>query len=119
MPEGSGRNGEVFPLPRYLMCSKSEPPFNTILQQLAGSGCPMIGSSYYYIRADSAGHCLCRLTPTPGPVLFHEILDPRDLGIADDEIRDAICSGTHPFTLPGLYAISAGIAKKLQARGAK
>jgi hypothetical protein len=114
------RNTGAVPLPpRYIMLNKSEPPYDLILKQLEHSRSPMIGSSYYYIRAGYEWRCICRITPGHGPVLFHEILDPGHEGISDEDIREAIEQDTHFFTLPGFYGISEGIEKKLRAAGVK
>jgi hypothetical protein len=101
--------------PRYIMLNKSEPPYDLIIRQLQNSQSPMIGSSYYYIRAGYEWRCLCRLSPSSGPVMFHEILDPGDNGISDKDIREAIDQDTHFFTVPGFHRISVEIEKKLQA----
>ncbi|MCX6690512.1 MAG: hypothetical protein NTW33_00325 [Methanoregula sp.] len=110
------KNTCAVPLPpRYIVLSKSEPPYDLILEQLENSKSPMIGSSYYYIRAGYGWRCLCRIRPTCGPVLYHEILDPGHGGVSDEDIREAIEQDTHFFTLPGFYCISVGIEKKLRA----
>jgi len=110
------KNTGAIPLPpRYIMLNKSEPPYDLILKQLQNSQSPMIGSSYYYIRAGYAWCCLCRITPSKGPVLFHEILDTGQDGISDEDLREAIEQDTHSLTLPGFYGISLKIEKKLQA----
>lgn len=110
------RNAHEIPLPpRYIMLSKSEPPYDMILNQLQGAQNPKIGSSYYYIRAGYEWRCLCRITPSSGPVIFHEILESGEYGISDDDIREAIDTDTRSFTLPGFYSISVEIEKKLQA----
>ena len=109
------KTGAVPLPPRYIMLNKSEPPYDLILKQLQNSQSPMIGSSYYYIRAGYDWRCLCRITPSSGPVLFHEILDPGQDGISDKDIREAIDQDTRFFTLPGFYQISVEIKKKLQA----
>lgn len=119
MPDGKKNTGAVPLPPRYIMLNKSEPPYDLILKQLQNSRSPMIGLSYYYIRAGYAWHCVCRLTPSHGPVLFHEILDAGQYGISDDDIREAIEQDIRFFTLPGFYSISAEIEKKLQAAGVK
>lgn len=113
------KNTGTVPLPpRYIMLNKSEPPYDLILNQLQASRSPMIGSSYYYIRAGYEWRCLCRITSS-GPVLFHEILDPGQDGISDEDIREAIEEDTRFFTLPGFYCISGKIEKKLQAASVK
>ena len=110
------KNTSAVPLPPwYIMLNKSEPPYDLILKQLQNSQSPMIGLSYYYIRAGYEWRCLCRITPSSGPVLFHEILDPGQDGISDDDIREAIEQDTRFFTLPGFYCISMEIEKKLLA----
>ena len=113
---GGKKNTDAVPLPPwYIMLNKSEPPYDLILKQLQNSQSSMIGSSYYYIRAGCEWRCLCRITPSSGLVLFHEILDPKQDGISDKDIRDAIERDTRFFTLPGFYCISVEIEKKLQA----
>jgi hypothetical protein len=114
MSNGMKNTGAVPLPPRYIMLNKSEPPNDLILKQLQKAQSPMIGSSYYYIRAGYEWRCLCRLTPSRGPVLFHEILDPGQDGISDEDIREAIDPDTRSFTLPGFYRISAEIEKKLR-----
>jgi hypothetical protein len=115
MSDGKKKTG-AFPLPpRYIMFNKSEPPYDLILKQLQNAQSPMIGSSYYYIRAGYEWRCLCRITPSSGPVLFHEILNPGQDGISEEDIREAIDQDTHSFTFPGFHRISVEIEKKLQA----
>jgi hypothetical protein len=114
MPEGKKNTGAVPLPPRYIMLNKSEPPYDLVLKQLQESRSPMIGSSYYYIRAGYAWRCVCRISPGSGPVLFHEILDPGQNGISDEDIREAIAADTRFFTLPGFYSISVKIEKKLR-----
>jgi len=110
------KNTCTIPLPpKYIMFNKSEPPYDLILKQLQNAQSPMTGSSYYYIRAGYEWRCVCRITPTCGPVLFHEILEPGQDGISDEDIREAIEKDTHFFTLPGFYCISGEIEKKLRA----
>ena len=110
------KNNSAVPLPpKYIMFNKSEPPYDLILKQLQNAQSPMIGSSYYYIRAGYQWRCLCRITPSSGSVLFHEILDPGQDGISDEDIREAIEQDTRFFTLPGFYCISVVIKKKMQA----
>ena len=115
MSAGKKNTGAVSLPPRYIMLNKSEPPYNLILKQFQNAQSPMIGSSYYYIRAGYQWRCLCRITPSSGPVLFHEILNPGQDGISDEDIREAIEQDTRFFTLPGFYCISVVIKKKLQA----
>jgi len=113
---GKKNTGTVPLPPRYIMLNKSEPPYDLILKQLQNARSPMIGSSYYYIRAGYEWRCLCRIAPSGDPVLFHEILDPGQYGISDEDIREAIEQDTRFFfTLPGFYCISGAIEKKLQA----
>lgn len=116
MSDGKKNTGAVPLPPRYIMLNKSEPPYDLILRQLQKSQNPMIGSSYYYIRAGYEWRCICRIAPSSGPVLFHEILDPGQDGISDEDIREAIEQDTgFFFTLPGFYRISEVIEKKLLA----
>jgi hypothetical protein len=119
MSVGKKNTGAARLPPRYIMLNKSEPPYDLILKQLQNSQSPMIGSSYYYIRAGYEWRCLCRITPSSGQVLFHEILDTGQDGISDADIREAIDRDTRFFTLPGFYKISVEIEKKLQAAYAK
>lgn len=115
MSDGKKNTGTVPLPPRYIMLNKSEPPYDLILKQLQDSRSPVIGSSYYYIRAGYEWRCVCRITTSHGPVMFHEILDPGQDGISDEDIRGAIEQDTRFFTLPGFFGISAGIEKKLRA----
>jgi hypothetical protein len=115
MSDGKKNTGAIPLPPRYIMLNKSEPPYDLILKQLQDSQSPIIGSSYYYIRAGSEWRCVCRLTPSRGPVLFHEILDTGLDGISDEDIREAIEQDARFFTLPGFYHMSVEIEKKLQA----
>jgi hypothetical protein len=48
-------------------------------------------------------------------VLFHEILDPGQDGISDEDIRDAIEQDTRSFMLLGFFCISVEIEKKLRS----
>lgn len=119
MSDSKNDTGAVPLPPRYIMLNKSEPPYDLILKQLQESRSPMIGSSYYYIRAGYEWRCLCRISQGKGPVLFHEILDPGQDGISDEDIREAIEQDTRFFTLTGFYCISVEITKKLQAASVK
>ena len=64
MSNGMKNTGAVPLPPRYIMLNKSEPPYDLILKQLQKAQSPMIGSSYYYIRAGYEWRCLCRITPS-------------------------------------------------------
>ncbi|MFA4876395.1 MAG: hypothetical protein WC586_03205 [Methanoregula sp.] len=115
MSAGKKNTGAVPLPPRYILLNTSEPPYDLILKQLQNAKRPMIGSSYYYIRAGYEWRCLCRITQKSGTVLVHEILNPGQDGISDDDIREAIDQDKHFFTLPGFYGISVEIEQKLQA----
>ncbi|WP_321504264.1 hypothetical protein [uncultured Methanoregula sp.] len=119
MSEGKKNTGAVPLPPRYIMLNKSEPPYDMILKQLQTTKSPVIGQSYYYIRAGYEWRCLCRITPSSGSVLFHEILDPGQNGISDEDIHEAIEQDKRFFTLPGFYCISVEIEKKLKSAGVK
>jgi len=103
------------PVPRYINPDHSAPDYDAIIEQLLNCQTSMIGSSYYYIRADENICALCRIIPGGGKVFFHEIVKHEQHGISEDEILESIQQDPGLFTLPGHYHISPHVESKLRA----
>jgi hypothetical protein len=113
MPKAKKITG-MAPLPQYIMPDKSEPPYETILEQLQDYHNSMIGSSYYYIRAADDRHCLCRIMYGGGRIFFHELVDHEKHGISTEDIEESVKCDTGSLTLPGYHLISPHIEQKLR-----
>jgi hypothetical protein len=99
---------------QYFMITRSEPQYDLIKNQLLdqSTACPL-GSSYYFIRSDGENGCICRLKPANGAAIFYEILDHRNEGISDDEIREAASSPSRETPLAGYYYLTPAMEKKI------
>ncbi len=104
----------IAPLPHYAMPDASIPPYELILEQVQKFDHCLIGSSYYYLKADDNNCCLCRVVHGGGKIFFHELVDHRKHGISHDDIRDAVRMGSGSFSLEGYYPISPHIEQKLR-----
>lgn len=104
----------IAPLPYYAMPDKSEPPYELILEQLQDYQHSLIGSSYFYIRADEDRCCLFRIVYGGGKVFFHERIDHQKHGISDEDIEESVSKDTGLLSLPGCYLISPHIENKLR-----
>jgi hypothetical protein len=104
----------VAPLPQYIMPDESEPEYELILEQLQDYRNSLIGSSFYYIRADDERSCLCRIVHGSGKVFFHEVVDHHKHGISDEDIEESVRRDTGSFTLPGYHSISPHVEQKLR-----
>jgi hypothetical protein len=113
MPKAKKITG-MAPLPQYIMPDESEPDYELILEQLHNYRKSLIGSSYYYIRANDERCCLCRIVHGGGKMFFHEMVDHRKHGISDEDIEESVKLDTGSFTLPGHYHISPHIETKLR-----
>jgi hypothetical protein len=102
------------PLPQYIMPDGSEPEYELILEQLQNYRKSLIGSSYYYIRADEDRCCLCRIVHGGGKIFFHELVDHHKHGISDADIEESVKQDTGVFTLPGYYPVSPHVEQKLR-----
>ena len=90
------------------------PDFNEMMRQLQEFPRSLIGLSYYYLRKDEDRISLCRILPSAGSIFFHEVVDHRNQGIAEDDLEDAIDTDTGRYSLAGYYPISAQIETKLR-----
>jgi hypothetical protein len=108
-------HGGIDPLPRYVMPDASVPAYTEILEQLQEYQRSLIGSSYYYIRAEHERLSLCRIVPGAGKVFFHEIVSHEDYGISDDDIEEAVNEDPGRFSINGYHPISDHIEAKLRA----
>jgi hypothetical protein len=106
--------GGIGPLPRYVMPDASIPAYDEILKQLQEYHRSLIGSSYYYIRADNENVSLCRILPGAEKIFFHEVVEHEKYGISDDDIEHAVRQDTGQFSLEGYHPISAHIESKLR-----
>lgn len=106
--------GGIEPLPRYVMPDNSVPEYDEILEQLQDYHRSLIGSSYYYIRAENDRISLCRIVPGAGKIFFHEVVDHEKHGISSDDLEEAITQDAGSFSTPGYYQISSHIETKLQ-----
>lgn len=106
--------GGVSPLPHYAMPDGSIPPYEQILEQVQDHTSYLIGSSYFYIRADDRQCNLCRIIHGGGKIFFHEFVDHEKHGISEDDINEAVRLGTGAFAIPYYYPISPHIEKKLR-----
>jgi hypothetical protein len=106
--------GGIEPLPRYIMPDTSVPAYDEILEQLQEYHRSLIGSSYYYIRAENERISLCRIVPGAGKIFFHEVVDHEKHGISEDDIEEAVNMDTGSFSVAGYYPISAHIESKLR-----
>jgi hypothetical protein len=104
----------IAPLPHYAMPDGLIPPYELILEKVQDYDNYLIGSSYYYIKADDK-HCyLCRIVHGGGKIFFHELVDHENHGISEDDIAEAVRLGTGSFSLPDYYPISPHIEQKLR-----
>ncbi len=99
---------------QYFMITRSEPQYDQIKNQLLDkcNSCPL-GSSYYFIRSDGENVCICRIKPANGAAIFYEILDHRNEGISDDEIREAAAVPSRETPLAGYYYLTPAMEKKI------
>lgn len=104
----------IEPLPHYVMPDGSAPAYEEIMEQLQEYQRSLIGSSYYYIRADDRQCSLCRILPGGGKIFFHEVVDHEKYGITDEEIELAVSRDTDQFSVEGCHPISAHIESKLR-----
>lgn len=74
----------------------------------------LIGSSFYFIRADQPSPALCRLIYGGGRLYSTEILDHEQHGISDEDIEEAIKHDRESMNIPGHHHISPHIEKKLR-----
>jgi hypothetical protein len=100
--------------PQYYIINQSEPQYELIKTQLLGPSSHPIGSSHYFIRAGRDNACVCRIKAGNGTVLFYEILNHRQEGITDDDIREAVCRPSGASPLPGYFYITPEIQEKLE-----
>jgi hypothetical protein len=101
--------------PQYHLIAGSEPQYELIKKYLLdASPCP-IGSPHFIIRAGADTGCICRIRAGNNTVLFYEIIDHRQEGISDGEIRDAVARPSGASPLPGYYYITPEIERKLAA----
>lgn len=113
MPKVKKMSG-IQALPRYIMPDASPPDYEAILAQLQEYHSSLVGSSYFYIRADDMAPMLCRIVYGGGKIYFHEVVDHEKHSISEDDIEDAIRLDTGALTLPGHYLISPHIEMKLR-----
>lgn len=104
----------IAPLPHYAMPDKSEPPYERILEQLQDCPNALIGSSYYYVRADEERCYLYRIIHGGGRIFFHEQVDYRKHGIDDEDIEESMRLGSGSFDSSGYYPISPHLEQKLR-----
>lgn len=104
----------IEPLPRYIRPDASVPEYDELIEQLQEYHHSLIGSSYYYIRAENDILFLCRILPGAGKLFFHEIIDHDNHGISDDDLEEAINLDTGSLSTPGCYQISPHIETKLR-----
>lgn len=104
----------IDPLPHYTMPGGAIPPYEQILKQVRNYDNCLIGSSYFYIRADDRGCWLCRIIHGGGGIFFHEIVDFENHAVSEDDIREAVRLGTGSFSIPDYYPISPHIEQKLR-----
>jgi hypothetical protein len=104
----------IEPLPRYIRPDASVPEYDELIEQLQEYHRSLIGSSYYYIRAENDILFLCRILPGAGKLFFHEIIDHDNHGISDDDLEEAINLDTGSLSTPGCYQISPHIETKLR-----
>jgi len=102
------------PLPQYIMPDGSEPEYERILEQLQNYQNSLIGSSYYYVRADEENCSLCRIVHGGGKIYFHELVDHRKHGISDEDLEESVRQDTGSFSLSGYYPVSPLIEQKLR-----
>lgn len=103
------------PLPRYAMPNESEPEYDLILEELHKDRHSQVGRAFFYIKSDEDGCALCRIMHGGGKIYFHEIIDHRKHGIADEDIELSARMDPQAFALPGHYHISPLVEKKLRA----
>jgi len=96
------------------MPDTSVPEYDEILEQLQEYHRSLIGSSYYYIRAENDRISLCRIVPGAGKIFFHEIVDHDKHGISDDDLEEAVSQDTGSFSTPGYFPVSSHIETKLR-----
>jgi hypothetical protein len=106
--------GGIEPLPRYVMPDASVPAYDEILVQLQDYHRSLIGSSYYYIRAEKNQMSLCRIVPGAGKIFFHEVVDHEKYGISEDDIEEAVNMDSGVFSIAGYHPVSAHIESKLR-----
>lgn len=104
----------IAPLPYYTMPNGAVPPYEQILEQVQKYDNYLIGSSYFYIRADDKDCSLCRIIHGGGGIYFHEFVDFENHAISEDDIREAVRLGTGSFSIPHYYPISPHIEQKLR-----
>ncbi|MGA2912227.1 MAG: hypothetical protein ABSE07_01790 [Methanoregula sp.] len=103
----------VEPVPRYIMPDRSAPDYERIIRELQNCGYSPIGSSYYYIKADSGWRSLCRIIHGGGKVFFHEVIDHKKYSISDKDIDEVVRPEMEISSLQGHYQISPDIEIKL------
>lgn len=113
MPKAEKKSG-ITPLPHYAMPDGSIPPYELILEHIQHSANNLIGSSYFYIKADDRSCNLCRIIHGGGKIFFHELVDHEKNGISEDDINDAVRLGSGAFSIPDYYPISPHIEQKLR-----
>jgi hypothetical protein len=106
--------GGIEPLPRYIRPDALIPEYEEILEQLHDYHRSLIGSSYYYIRAENERKSLCRIVPGAGKIFFHEIVNHEQHGISEEDLEAAVIQNTGSFSMAGYYPISSHIETKLR-----
>lgn len=106
--------GGIEPIPRYLRPDASVPEYDEILEQLQEYHRSLIGSSYYYIRAENDKMFLCRILPGGGKIFYHEIVDHEKHGISEDDLEAAVSLDTGMLSKAGYYQISPHIESKIR-----
>jgi len=101
--------------PQYFIINKSESQYDLIKKHLLATSHCLEGSSHYFIRTDAENVCLCRIKASNGTILFYEILNQLQVGISDEDIRQALMDPINSSPLPGYYYISPKIREKLHA----
>lgn len=96
------------------MITRAEPQFDQIKNQLLekSTACPL-GTSYYFIRSDGENACICRIKPANGAAIFYEILDHRNEGISDDEIRQVVTRPSSETPLAGYFYLTPAMETKI------
>jgi hypothetical protein len=100
--------------PQYFIINKSEPQYELIKNHLLNASHPL-GSSHYFIRADTDNGCICRIHAGNGTVLFYEILNHQREGISNEDIRKAVIQSSNASELPDYFFITPEIEEKLRA----
>jgi len=102
-------------VPRYIMPDTSAPRYEEILDELQDHRKSEIGSAWYYIRLDTEWGSLCRITRGGDRTFYHEVVNHENHGISEADIRESVKHDLGTFSIPGHYAVSPHIEKKLRA----